>query len=141
MISSVLYIRTTWKCLARYRWHDNTLQIWWVMRNSLNLTACSVFFRPVFYRLGRKIVNLWDSNLKSLESIFDINIDNPTKYWKATLSRSCISLKTGYLSLFEIWWALIQRPDESCKFLFGFRASQRGLISGSNFILIYPVVS
>ena len=47
---------------------------------SLHFTDRSVFYRPVFYRLVCKIVNLWDIDLKFLQSISDVNIDNCAKF-------------------------------------------------------------
>ena len=47
---------------------------------SLHFTDRSVFYRPAFYRLVCKIVNLWDINLKILQSISDVNIDNCAKF-------------------------------------------------------------
>ena len=47
---------------------------------SLHFTDRSVFYRPAFYRLVCKIVNLWDIDLKFLQSISDVNIDNCAKF-------------------------------------------------------------
>ena len=47
---------------------------------SLHFTDRSVSYRPAFYRLVCKIVNLWDIDLKFLQSISDVNIDNCAKF-------------------------------------------------------------
>ena len=82
---------------------------------SLYFIVRSVFCRPLFYRLVCKIVNLWDVDLKFLGQISDINIDYPTQiFWRHHVQNLHLQ-KTGYLSVFRLFWPIVYRPDKPHK--------------------------
>ena len=63
--------------IGKRRSHNKFNDVTWP---SSYFTDRSVFYRPPFYRLVCKIVNLWDIDLKFLQSISDVNIDNCAKF-------------------------------------------------------------
>ena len=89
------------------------------------------------YRLFCKIANLWDIDLKFSGFICDVNSDNPAKFREVSMPRSCISKNR----VFGILVCNLQTSQVKSKNFFWFRASSLSLTSGTNFMVIPPVVS
>ena len=58
---------------------------------TLHFADRAVFYRPAFYRLVCKIVNSWDTELRFLVSLSDVDIDNCAKVRRVTIPRCYIS--------------------------------------------------
>ena len=82
---------------------------------SLYFKDSSVFYRLVFFRLFCKIIDLLDTNLNFLGSIFDVNIDNCANCCEVNVRRSYIS-RNELFKLFSLFRPIIYRPDELFNF-------------------------
>ena len=82
---------------------------------SLYFKDSSVFYRLVFFRLFCKIIDLLDTNLNFLGSIFDVNIDNCANCCEVNVPRSYI-FRNELFKLFSLFRPIIYRPDELFNF-------------------------
>ena len=74
-----------------------------------HFTDCSVFYRPAFYRLVCKIVNLWDIDLK-FYSQFLMLISTIVQNFVELPHVEGTFLKTSYLSVLGLCKLIIYRP-------------------------------